>query len=157
MISISENRDTLYWHLTGFYNCVEYARKENPDSPIGKIANDYLDNELAMENGMKEYVAFLNEISRRNHRLLNAIKTVNGKIFYKHLVEFIKEREPTEYSQFEIVSKPVGKEQDCGEYGRRIKKEWVVQRAVGDSGDSWEGTICVQIKPNKYLKFNFSM
>lgn len=157
MIVVSEHIEELRSHLIGFYNMSEYTLKEKPNTPVGILADNYIKDQLAMEEGMRQYVESLNKINAYNKRILRAIKSVKGKTFFNHLIAFIKDAEASEYSQFEIVAKPVGKMQEVSEYGREIKKEWVVQQAVGDSGDSWSGSICVQIKPNKYLKFDFSM
>lgn len=157
MIDIKENKESLQRHLLNFYNMVENVRTTQPDRSIAILANDYIDNEISMEQGMKEYYDYLTSVRIYNDRILRAIKSVKGKTFHKHLSNYIKECEPADYCQWEIVRTPVGKEQSVSEFGREIKKEWVTQYAVGDSGDSWQGTICVQIREGKYLKFNFSM
>jgi hypothetical protein len=156
-MTVTENRDTLYWHLVGFYQQYEYEKERNKELAVGDFAHKYLDNEIAMENGMREYHESLHKIYLYNQRILKAVKSIKGNTFYKHLIEFLKEREPVDYCQFEIIKNPIGKEQSVDECGRSIRKEWVTQYSVGDSGDSWEGTICVQLKQNKYLKFNFSI
>ena len=56
----------------------------------------------------------------------------------------------------EIVKEPIGAFQK-EKYGRQINGIWVEQWTVGMEGDSYEGFVCVQIKPNKYLKFKYSM
>lgn len=155
-MNISDNKESFRWHLISFYGWVENQRKDNPDVNVYKVADDYVANEIKMEEGMREYHEYLNSISRYNERILRAIKSVKGKTFYNHLTEYLKHTEASDW-HFEIVSQPVGKLQEVSEFGRPIKKEWVVQHAVGDSGDSWAGTICIQLKENKYLKFHFSM
>lgn len=156
-MNVFENKESLRWHLIGFSNMYEYKLKEEPNYPVGKMADDYLDNEIKMEQGMKEYHDFISETKRYNERILKAVKSVKGKAFYKNILIFIEDRQPCDYSRFEIVKEPTGEEQSLSEYGRSIKKEWVEQWSVGDSGDSWNGNICVELKPNKYLKFAYSM
>jgi len=56
---------------------------------------------------------------------------------------------------FKIVRKPRGESQKEN-YGQ-IKQLWVSQQAVGDSGDSWEGTVSVKIKEGRWLEMPFSM
>lgn len=156
-MNISENKESLRWHLISFYGMFQNERESNPTVTIYEVADAYVANELSMEEGMKQYYDSLTETWKYNQRILRAVKSVRGKTFYKHLTEFIKNAEPTDYHEWEIVSQPVGNKQEVTEFGRSIKKEWVVQHSVGDSGDSWAGTICVQLKENKYLKFHFSM
>jgi len=104
---------------------------------------------------MNEYHDYLNELDRKNKRLLKAIKKVKGNTFYKYLLQIIEESEGIS-GLAEIVSKPVGEFQ-AEKYGRQIKGIWVSQWSVGTEGDSWDGIVYVEIKPNKYLKFNYSM
>lgn len=155
---VSEHKESLRHHLIAFHNIREYRLKEKPDTPIGALADDYIKDQLDMEEGMRQYFEACDKITKYNQRILSAIKTVKGKTFHNHLVALIKDSEGgIDYCKWQIASTPVGTCRDVTDYGRGIKKEWVKQQAVGDSGDSWEGTICVQLKPNKYLKFNFSM
>jgi hypothetical protein len=72
------------------------------------------------------------------------------------LVALIKDANPTEWHEWEIVSEPSGKKQKETEFGHSIKFIWVDQWSVGTEGDSFEGYIEVQIKENKYLKFRYS-
>lgn len=154
---ISENMEWLRWQLISFYGMLENERTNNPDLTVHQVADMYIQNELSMEEGMRQYHESLTKTWEYNQRILRAVKSVKGKTFHKHLTEFIKNAEATDYHEWEIVSQPVGNQQEVTEYGRAIKKEWVVQYSEGDSGDSWNGTICVQLRENKYLKFHFSM
>jgi DNA repair photolyase len=154
-MNFSENSDNIRMHLISFSDTIEYYRSLDPLTPIGVIADGYIKNQIDMENGMREYYEYLNEENRRNLRLLKAIKAVKGKTFYKHILEVIEQSEGLK-GQAEIVKEPVGKFQKEN-YGREIKGIWIQQWGVGDSGDSWEGIVCVKIKENKYLKFAYSM
>jgi hypothetical protein len=156
-MKVIEHQESLRHHLIAFFNMYEWQKSETPDVAVGVVVDDYIKDQLSMEEGMKEYHDHLNKIYKYNDRILRAIKSVKGKTFYNHLIEYLRNAECSSCQRFEIVSKPIGKEQEASEYGRAIKREWVVQRAVGMSGDSWEGTICIQLKENKYLKFHFSM
>lgn len=155
--SFTEEKERLKIHLVGFHEFLNYRKTDHPGEPIGVSADLYIDNEIAMEKGMAEYYNALREIERKNNRILRAVKSVKGKTFYNHLIEYLKNCETTDYNIWEIVRVPQGKEQKVTECGRAIKKEWVQQWSVGDSGDSWSGIICVELKPGRYLKFNFSM
>jgi hypothetical protein len=152
-----EYGDSLKHHLIGFYNQYEFYKEGEPDLTINEFADSYIKNEVAMEEGMDEYFKNLKENDRRNQRVLRAIKSVKGRTFYKHLINYIKDAQMSEWSEFEIVREPVGDEQKVTEYGRSIKREWVDQQSVGTEGDSFVGTICLELKPGKYLKFGYSM
>ncbi len=154
-ISIAENKQSLTWFLQGFYNRLEWSLKENPNTSPGVVIEAYLKDEIDMEKAMKEYAAMEHECYLRNMRILRAIKTVKGKTFYKYLLEIIEESEGIR-GMAEIMANPTGKFQEEN-YGKQIKGIWVEQWSVGLEGDSYEGIICVEIKPNKYFKFNFSM
>ena len=150
-----ENRDFWCNWLVHFATTVEYERKNNPEKTLWQLANSKVDDEIAMIScfeGMREYDDLC---ARYNNRLLRAIKSVKGNTFYKYLVDIIKESEGIN-GMASIVSKPVGTFSD-EKYGRQIKGIWVDQQAVGCEGDSWAGTVCVEIKPNKFLKFDYSM
>lgn len=157
MIDFSEaNKESLIWHFSSLAEKVLSDRNiEVPFCEIKKTAESYIDNQIAMQKGMQEYYDYLRDVDKKNKRLLTAIKKVKGKTFYKHLLTIIEESEGIDgFAQ--IVKEPVGKFQK-EQYGRTIPGYWVDQWAVGMEGDSWEGTVCVQLKPNKYLKFSYSM
>lgn len=152
-----EHGDSLKHHLIGFYNEYTFQKEADPSLTMNEFADSYIKNEVAMEEGMAEYFKNLKENDKRNDRVLRAIKSVKGRTFYKHLISYIKDAQMSEWSEFEIVRKPIGDEQKVTEYGRSITKEWVDQWSVGTEGDSFNGTICLELKPNKYLKFSYSM
>ena len=104
---------------------------------------------------MQEYYAYLRQEAKENSKLLSAIKKEKGDIFFKYLKEIIEESEGIR-GLAEIIEVPIGKFQE-EKYGRQIKGIWVDQRSVGMEGDSWEGTVCVQLSENRYYKFNYSM
>lgn len=152
-MNIAENRQSLEWLLRDFKNAQQYWK----DVPEHELIGKFLDNKIYEENEWKKICEAEYDIHRRNQRLLRAIKSVKGKTFYKRLMEVIKESEGMRsFFLAEIVKVPVGKFQS-ERYGREIKGIWVDQRSVGMEGDSWEGTVCVEIKPNKYFKFHYSM
>lgn len=154
---VSEHKDSLRQHLISFYNMVVYERSQDTQTGIGPIADAYIRSELNAEEGMHAYFNSLEKISKYNQRILHAIKKVKGNGFYKHLTEFIKDRQSVAWDPWTIVSQPEGEQQSVSEYGREIKTEWVQQWATGTEGDTWDGIICVKIKPGKYLKFHFSI
>jgi hypothetical protein len=152
-----EHGDSIKHHLTAFYDQYEFQRQSEPDLNLHQYAESYIKNEVAMEQGMDEYYKALQENHKRNDRVLRAIKSVKGKTYYKHFINYLKDAQMTEWSEFEIIREPIGEEQQVTEYGRSIKREWVDQHSVGTEGDGFAGTICLELKPGKYLKFDYSM
>lgn len=157
MVDFSEeNKESLVWHFASYADkCFQNRGIEVAFNELKDVAIGYIDNEISMQNAMQDYYKSINEVNQRNHRLLNAIKKVKGKTFFKYLMEIINESDGIR-GLAEIVKVPVGKFQ-TEKYGRQIKGIWVEQWSVGMEGDSFEGNVCVEIKPNKYLKFSYSM
>lgn len=154
-MSITDNIDWVENLLTAFNNRYEFDKQQDPETSFGKSVKAFINDQVAMEKGMQEWVEYENLLAQKNKRLLNAIKSVKGKTFYKYVLQIIEEAEGIK-TLAEIVNKPDGNFQR-EKYGRQIQGTWVRQWSVGDSGDSWEGFIYVQIKANKYLKFGYSM
>lgn len=154
--TVKETKNFLRQHLIQFESYKQYQRQVNDQLGIGPIADSYIDNEIGMEEGMKAYHDILIEVAKKNSRILRAIKSVKGKAFHDHIKGIAKECEADDWSEWELITEPTGKFQE-ERWGREIRGIWVQQQAVGDSGDSWSGTICVKIRENKYLRFNFSM
>ena len=154
MIDFSpENKENIKTHFLMFLDMVQHE----PDKTIMPvtIAEKYIDNEIAMQEGMKQYYEDLRAIDMENHALLQEIKKEKGKIFYKYLLEIIEESEGIK-GKAEIVDTALGKFQE-EKWGRQIKGIWVQQWTVGMEGDSFEGFVCVQLGENRYLKFGYSM
>lgn len=157
MIDFSEeNKESLVWHFSSFADrCLSNRGMEVPLVEVKKLAEDYIDNEIAMQKGMQDYYDSMREIDVTNRALLNEIKKEKGKTFFKYLMEIIEESEGIR-GNAEIVNKPVGEFQK-EKYGRQINGYWVEQWSVGMEGDSYEGFVCVQLSPDRYLKFGYSM
>lgn len=152
---ISENKESFRNHLIQFASHIDYSNNAKEDKSVYQIADSYVKNQISMEDGMKAWADYENECFRKNKRLLKAIKSIKGKTFYKYLSGIIEGSEGIK-GIAEIVKEPTGKFQKDN-YGRQIKGIWVQQWSVGMEGDSWEGYVCVEIKPNKYFKFSYSM
>lgn len=151
----TENKEHLINAFSGFALQVEYEKDHGKFVSSYKSAQSYVENQIACEKGMDEYYAYVRECEQSDKRLLKAIRTVKGKTFVKHLLEVI-DRDQTMGSKMAIVREPIGefvKEQ----YGRYIKGYWVVQYSVGTEGDSFQGTICIEIRTDRYLKVHFSI
>lgn len=151
-----ENESTIKAHLVSFYDQYEFQKEQDPNIRIHQFADDYVKNEIAMEAGMDEYFKGLEQVDKRNNRILKAIKSVKGNTFYKHLVSLIKDAGSVSWDEWEIVKEPNGTKQKETEFGLSIKHIWVDQWSVGTEGDSFEGYIYVQLKKNKYLKFRYA-
>lgn len=113
-----------------------------PEEDFNRMMDEYT-------NGMREYHQ---EIERKNNPILEAIKEEKGQDWYNELCQLIEESQVS--GLFEIMKIPYGEKQPSSDL---IEWEWVDQRSVGDSGDSFEGHIIVQIGENRYLKMPFSM
>lgn len=103
-------------------------------------------------DGMEKYD---NEVLRINNRIFKAIGNQIGKGFLIDLKVVIEECGCV--GSFSLVERWFvhGKFQSECEYGC-IVGIFVYQYSVGDSGDSYAGTIWVKLKDNKYLQMNFS-
>ena len=53
---------------------------------------------------------------------------------------------------FEIVDKSIGEYE-----GNNGIKVWIDQRSVGQSGDSFAGTVCVELPNKKYLMWHYEV
>ncbi len=154
--SVSEKEECLRMHLQSFLSTADYQRSENDKNVFDfQIIDSYIKEQLSIEQGMKEWMEYEIVIHKSNQRLLRAIKKVKGNTFYKYLLEIIEQSEGMKGKAI-IVDTPTGKYQD-EKYGRQIKGYWVQQWSVGMEGDSFEGNVYVEIKPNKYLKFGYSV
>jgi hypothetical protein len=153
MVSFTNDGESLKHHLIDFFRVMQHEMEGKEVSPES-IARRYVENQISMENGMKEYYDYLALCRQKDERLLRAVKKVKGKTFYKYLIELLEDR--VDYTTMEIVNAPTGEHQSTNDFGRTIKEYWVDQRSVGTEGDSFEGTICVQLKENKFLKANYS-
>lgn len=151
------NEESIRHHLLHFLQVVEHYKDQESDKSAYDIAVAYIKDQVDMENGMDEYYQYILQVERKNNRTLRAVKSVMGKTFCKHLISYLKDVQPVNYAVWEIVREPEGDLQKVAEYGRSIRQEWVQQWSVGTEGDSFEGIICVPLKPGRYLKFHFSM
>ena len=109
---------------------------------FNRIMDDY-------GKSMKDYH---DGIAKHNEPILKAIKAEKGNEWFSELEMLMEESEVC--GAFKIVEEPNGEKQESSEL---IGDEWVDQYSVGDSGDSWEGTITVKIGDKRYLEMPFSM
>jgi hypothetical protein len=151
-----EDRQQKYWEISGILDMWDWNRKEKPELTKHEFINKYLDNKQAEEDCYRGLIEYENECARKNQRVLRAIKSVKGIAFYKHILAIIKESEGIR-DVAEIVREPIGTFQK-EQYGRSIKGIWVNQTTDGGYlGDSYAGTICIELKPGRYLKFHYAM
>lgn len=93
-----------------------------------------------------------------NDRLLKVLKRMYGAAWVKNLKKLLADCEVGTYmmdARYGITHSRCGQYQQ-EKYGK-IRGYWVEQWPVGDSGDSWEGYIYVELKPGRYLKAAYSM
>lgn len=152
----TENKEKLEHILIAFYNHWDYQRSVDPNLPIGPIRDGFIKNEMDIEQSWAEICKQGQQIMDANLLILKDIKTRKGKAFHKHVVACIKESEGSWDWPFELIQNPIGDYQE-DKWGHSFKGVWVDQRSVGMEGDSYEGTICIQIETDQYLKFHFSM
>ena len=151
-----EERQQKYWEISGILDMWDWNKQEKPDLTKHEFINKYLDNKQAEEECYRGLIEYENECVRKNRRILRAIKSVKGKAFYKHILDIIEESEGIR-DVAEIVREPVGTFQE-EKYGRSIKGIWVNQTTNGGySGDSFARTVCVEVKPGRFLKFAYAM
>lgn len=105
-----------------------------------------------MAEALEEEHQYMMEIKRHNDRILKAIKAVKGEHFTDDLIGFARECEAD--GKFRIVKKPSGDKQK--ENFGLIINAWVDQYSVGDSGDSFCGTVSVKLKKGKWLEMPFA-
>lgn len=111
-----------------------------------------------MEEAMKDQIAYDQEVSRINNRIIKVLDSVKGKKFSNSLKLALNEWECS--GALKIVRKVYGNWQS--ENFGSIKKACIDQSSFGDSGDSFYGNCYVEIrkatlvKPALYLKCPFS-
>ncbi len=101
--------------------------------------------------------AYEEEVNRKNNRILKAIGNQIGPGYLKDLQTIIINCGCT--GNFYFSEDPIGKFQtENGDDVGCITGAWVTQYNVGiEEGDSYEGTICIRLKPYKYLVMPFSI
>lgn len=114
----------------------------------GKEFNDRMWAEYAASEKI-----YYDEEKRWNSRILKAIGNQLGKRFLDDVVQCFEESEACR--KLELVRKPTGQYQE-EEYDS-FKGIWVDQWSVGDSGDSWNGYVCIKLKKGLWLKTFYSM
>ncbi len=115
--------------------------------------NEAEEAQLAKEYREREYEELLS-IHEHNDRIMKAIRSTKGEEFEESVADCIEESEANDWYQMELVKEPTGEHQEDDNIPEGV---WVLQWSVGDSGDSWEGYVCIKLKEKMYLKFRYSM
>lgn len=115
-----------------------------------KIIADYITEQRTMHEVYSGLTDYENEIHDKNCRLLRAIKNVRGRSYHYHFKGLLQSLDRV-VGVIKFSSKPMGEIQTENGFGRAITTIWVDQRSVGMEGDSFAGTVSVQIKPGKFL------
>lgn len=106
-----------------------------------------------MDEMYESMAAYDREVERSNKRLCKAILNQLGTTFLKEIMAVAHESEVQ--NKMEIVRETTGEYQK--EYGYDcFEGYWVDQWSVGDSGDSFNGYIYIQLKENRWLKMYYS-
>ena len=93
------------------------------------------------------------EIEKENKKNQDIIEYAK-KHLTKKQIEYLEDEFNDIYPfNCEIVNKPHGTFQDCNMDDSY--KEWVDQRSVGYSGDSFEGEVYIELLNKKYLKYSY--
>ena len=109
-----------------------------------KIFKDYNDCMISMHEKQ----------SKRYNRVLTIIEKLKGKPFVEELENILKESEAD--GTFNFVRETDGEYEEEG--CELIKGMWVNQYSNGGfTGDSFAGYCYIELKPNRYLKFHYSM
>jgi hypothetical protein len=108
---------------------------------------------------MREYYEFLErghrKIEASNARLLKVLTKIKGKNWVKGLRMALDELEGIDSVIRVTRRKPKKCDWQAEDYGP-IKGMWVEQWARGMDGDSWEGTIWIQVDAKRYLEMHYS-
>lgn len=121
-----------------------------------RIIKEYVTEQSMYHDCYSGLTKYDDECNRSNKRMLRVLRKVKGSTFVKRFLEVVESCEGVNGKIF-LSKNPKGKQQSENEFGRLIKHIWVDQRSVGMEGDSFEGTVSVQVKPNKWVCFNYSM
>lgn len=105
------------------------------------------------DEAMQGVMEYEQEIERKRNRIAKAIRNQIGEGFYKDLMDIVEEDECN--GEWHLVNKPVGHFQEEYYFGC-IPGVWIDQYSVGDSGDSFAGTVTVKLKNGMYLEMSFS-
>ena len=111
----------------------------------------FLEDNKKYHDAMREYHEAEIEQHEKDAAVMRDVKKLVSAERYANIESEIENSEKA--YNYRIVQKPVG-EPYIGDHGIR---GWVDQRAVGLSGDSWEGSVCVEISSHEYLMWDFEM
>lgn len=121
-----------------------------------RIIKEYVTEQAMYHDCYSGLTKYDDECDRSNKRMLRVLRKIKGRTFVKRFLELAESCDRVNGKMW-LSKSPNGKQQVENEFGRLIKNIWVDQRSVGTEGDSFEGTVSVQVKQNKWLCFNYSM
>ena len=88
----------------------------------------------------------------RNQKVLNTVEEQVSKELFECIEYEISESGWTD--DYKIIDEPIGGLQTSSKDELQV---WIDQYSVGDSGDSWGGTVCVGLPNGKYLSWGYSI
>jgi hypothetical protein len=141
--------------ISAAMNYLQYYQKiVIPDQE--RIIKEYVYEQRMYHDCYSGLTKYEDECARSNKRMLKVLRRVKGRTFVKRFLELAEDCEGVR-GKIYLSKNPKGTKYSENEYGPLIKHRWVDQRSVGMEGDSFEGTVSVEVKPNKYLCFDYSM
>ncbi len=112
---------------------------------------DYLEKEF--EKGWSKFIKEKRkENLAKNERVFKVLINLKGDLFANQLKQMMAHIGCT-YSILHIVREPIGFEMNERRFSE-IKTVWVDQKS---SSEGYLGSICVQVKPDKWIKMFYSV
>ena len=98
-----------------------------------------------MNDGWEQFVNEIrDENDKWNFRLLRAIEKVKGELFVSELKVLLKR---VDFGKLHITNKPIGMKIGENRFAT-IREVWINQKIIDGVA---RGSVCVQIKPNRWL------
>ena len=100
---------------------------------------------------MEEYMKEEADRAQQEAKVLAEVKGMVSEGYWMDIEEEIRESDRT--AGFIITDKPCTDDVEQSD----LFKIYISQHAVGESGDSWEGDISIELPNGKYLTFGYEM
>jgi hypothetical protein len=153
-MSVKANQQLIKHNILSFVEADRnWIEKRHPELSLEERVDVFLAEEIQMEEAMKSFIEYEGKIANNNQNLLRIIKELKGEEFHADLCNILEDSD--RIGEMSIVEKTTGDYQQ--EDYSHIAGVWVDQRSVGDSGDSFEGFLYVQLEADKYLRIPYSM
>lgn len=107
---------------------------------------------------MAELAVVEDQINAKNRRIARVLKKLKGHYwYYKGFKPMVEEDKPPFPEEWEILREVPARAHHCKttEYGP-IREYWADGRVQNFEGDSWSGSIYIQVKENRWVKVPYS-